>query len=314
MKTYSTLFLILALCAVKIYAQTKVDHFPAWFFEPGADEYVGISFPAKNKDAAKQQAITGALLSFMIQHELTGYFSSPGTLVSQNGAIFNSDNLSRLEVDMNIEYTVADVAENSYGECFVKIKALLSNNPKDKISINYRFNEISERMYNNEEHKFNYIHADDLLIQTNSFRGRISVFETINSVQTPNILPEQSDSIGVEFGFKHADKSSADNWNWKQKESNSANHYTTLLPAHTSNWNFVGSGKSRQIDSCLGAAFWLSLLNDWLCCTDFWEKDTGKIKLQTEENLPAADVWRTRKATLVGFTIKDEFLITQQFK
>jgi hypothetical protein len=83
MKNLITIFAVM-LSITGLFGQDKISEAPAWFFSPPKGEYVGVSFPLNDREAAKRQAICTALLSCIVQHDMKGTYISRISGISSN--------------------------------------------------------------------------------------------------------------------------------------------------------------------------------------------------------------------------------------
>ena len=105
--TKFALYLLLGMFSIgNAFAQVaRVQDAPAWFFNPPAGEYVGVSMPLENQELAKQQAIYTALLSHVARNE----WQIDGSAAS-------------IEFRLPIGYEITRTSVNQYGEKFVAVR------------------------------------------------------------------------------------------------------------------------------------------------------------------------------------------------
>jgi len=132
MKRVIFLFFVLFVPLFAAAQTERVTDAPAWFFNPPAGEYAGVSMPLESYDLARQQAVYAALLSFVAQNEVeiefTGseVFSESLRIVEQfRKCIFN----------LPVNYNIVKTAINQYGEVFVSLQIMSDDSNNANITI-----------------------------------------------------------------------------------------------------------------------------------------------------------------------------------
>ncbi|MDR0982038.1 MAG: tetratricopeptide repeat protein [Culturomica sp.] len=110
---------------------------PKWFFQPVKNQYVGVSFPLKDKKLAQQQAICSALLSYILQNDIEGHYIVDHCTYTVSGddgrKSERGENMIRF--NLPLKWEVEKTYKNSNGEVFVS----LSTSPIERNSIGMEF-------------------------------------------------------------------------------------------------------------------------------------------------------------------------------
>jgi hypothetical protein len=264
---------------------------------------------------AKQQAISTALLSYMVQHELegnllikpVGYASSDDSDVA---AFFEKqEETVKLNVKENIHYTVSKVSENLYGEVFVLIKASPSSNANDSDSV--AFSWASSQVIDSNRYHI----ASDFSIRTSAFAMRM----VIDEKEIPG-NPNQDEQEGYFIDVYLAGRNEAngviydESWKWRlvssEDEDFDKNFYPSILPAAYVLDNLGITENVNAIDNCLGTAYYNILLK-WLRKKSLWEQ----MQPETYDE-PRAGHFKgvKRKATPIRLGVSNNILCTQHYK
>jgi len=134
MKSVKFLFFALLIPLFAAAQTERVTDAPAWFFNPPAGEYAGVSMPFENFELARQHAVYAALLSYVAQNEVLIEFaeSSEGY---RNNDDFSSIQFNRCLFNLPGNYNIVKTAVNQHGEVFVSLQVMSDDSNNANITI-----------------------------------------------------------------------------------------------------------------------------------------------------------------------------------
>ena len=139
------LFLLAVLCANTAFGQLEtVTDAPAWFFNPPAGTYAGVSAPLQNVELAQQQAVYTALLSYVVQNGVEMEIESMGhdLEMKRDGSAAPETRLEHIHYlswTLPSKHKIVKTAINQYGEVFVLLEIESGGNGERTVAVEQYF-------------------------------------------------------------------------------------------------------------------------------------------------------------------------------
>jgi len=297
----------------------NVKETPTWFLVPPENEYVGVSLPLKDFDLAQRQATYAAFLSYIVQRDMEGSLA-----VLEESHKMYSTHLDTLDYNSTFQrasslffsypalnYKIARIAKNQYGEAFVSIKVMSYNSDSQirfKLEDSYYIEENvkqGENSYNsgniNDRTQMNFALQDSLIFEIN---GNIVITNDRNIESNET---HREEKIGVRaFDLQQAKTETClldDHLNYQYTKTKMKN-----------DWDPSYISKSHTLQQSLGAAY-LTILLKLLSDKDFWmeeKQEPKKESLTADINIMTYEKRNKTQIVFLNITDNELFIISKE--
>jgi hypothetical protein len=299
MKKTILLLLVAVVTTATLQAQKKTfvrddsyDEIPHWFLQPSEGEYVGVSLPFADEALAKIQAGYTALLSYMVQHDITGHYESITQPFEKYGALqrINShiQTSEQLRFSLPEQYHVSRTATNKYGEVFVALRNVSEDTDRQTVASFSKSSELSEEATTGKYSEKSYLLLGDENTHF-SFDGRqegtVIIMDGVNS-ECEEIKVSLQGKVEVKGVAEYFVASDDDKYT-----------YRSTGERERDGKRGIDRWAQESLQHSLGAAYLISLLR-LLSDEFYWSEESAREPLTIDEKiLRSSDETHKRKAT-----------------
>ena len=242
-------------------SKEQIKEIPDWFLNPAQGEYVGVSFPLKNSELAKKQAVYTALLSYMLQNDVEMALESVVNRYFKEGEVGTNSNFETSAEQISqfsfshfpSEYEIVKLGKNKYNETFVSIKVLSNATNIYRLNVDvYKLDtEVDKKEKVIEKIVFSLPREDFYMSFLNIYENEKTKLEMIIQDKANKDVYKYDEKKNFQYTIG----------NTKENKNINAEGEAHLLPDARSNKYYYSTRSSYEMKYSIAIAYITSLLN-----------------------------------------------------